>query len=444
MQNIHTLKYLYSFLIFTALFLPSTAIAKAFDAKEFFLPNGMQVVLIENHRAPVVTHMVWYKVGAADEDIGHSGLAHFFEHLMFKGTESVPAGEFSKRVKRLGGNDNAFTSLDYTAYFQNVPVKHLGTVMQMEADRMRNLDVSDENIFTERDVIIEERKERVDNNPSGILREEINSALFANHPYRIPVIGWMSEIKSLTPDSVRAFYNKWYAPNNAILVVSGNITLEELKPLAEKYYGVIPPSPLPETTYPAPAPIKAEHRIKLKDPRVGSPTIQMTYRAPRGSEALQILADAFGGHSTTPFYKSLVIDQKLAVQAGVYYSAVAKDISTFTLYALPAPGVDLETLELSIKAEVDLLLENGLPNDAINQSKQRLIDAVNFERDSLTGPARIIGRALASGFALDDVENWPDDVKAVTKDNIYAARDTVFNGQDKPIIGYLVPETEIQ
>ena len=235
--------------------LSTVAHAKVFDAQTFFLPNGMQVVLVENHRAPVVSHMVWYKVGRANEDVGHSGLAHFFEHLMFKGTPSVAEGEFSKIIKRLGGNDNAFTSQDYTAYYQNIPVKHLGTAMKMEADRMVNLKVNDDTVLTERDVVVEERKERTDNNPSAILREEINTALYPNHPYRIPVIGWMSEIQSLTPESAQAFYKKWYAPNNAILVVAGDITLEKLRKLAETHYGRLPPTSIEDFIFPTPAPI---------------------------------------------------------------------------------------------------------------------------------------------------------------------------------------------
>jgi zinc protease len=416
-----------------------TATAKVFNAQSTFLPNGMQVVLIENNRAPVVSHMVWYKVGRADELSGHSGLAHFFEHLMFKGTKTVPAGEFSKIVKSLGGNDNAFTSQDYTAYFQSVPVEHLDTVMKMEADRMTNLNVSDENVLTERDVIIEERKQRVENNPSAILGEEIDSTLYANHPYRVPVIGFMSEIEGLTPNDAREFYKTWYAPNNAILVVSGNISMDDLMPLAEKRYGVIPPITLPETIYPKPAPIKARHEISYKDARVGTPTLKIIYRAPHKSEALSVLADAFGGNTTSQLYKSLVLDQKLAVQAGAYYSSVSKGPSEFTVYAVPAPGVDLKTLELSLVGEIDTLLASGINHDDIERAKQRMIDATIFERDSLMGPAMIVGRALTSGFTLDEIENWPDTVKAVTSEDIEKIRDTVLNGANQPIIAKLLP-----
>lgn len=419
--------------------MPGISFAKVFNAQSEFLPNGMQIVLIENNRAPVVSHMVWYNVGRADEDAGHSGLAHFFEHLMFKGTKSVPAGEFSKIVKSLGGNDNAFTSQDYTAYFQSVPVEHLETVMKMEADRMTNLNVSEENILTERDVIIEERKERVENNPAAILGEDVDSILYANHPYRVPVIGFMSEIKALTPDAVRAFYKKWYAPNNAILVVSGNISMEKLKPLAEKYYGTIPPSVLPEVSYPEPAPIKANHQVTYADDRVGTPNLKIIYRAPAKNDALSVLADAFGGNTTSQLYRSLVLDQKLAVQAGAYYSPVSQGPSEFIVYAIPAPGVDLRTLELSLKAEIDTLLIEGLSDEDISRAKQRMIDATIFERDSLIGPAMIVGRGLTSGYTLDEIENWPDTVEAITAEDIMTARDAVLDGDNRPIVSKLLP-----
>ncbi len=426
-------------LILAFIFLPFMADAEVFNPKTMTLPNGMRVVVIENHRAPAVAHMVWYDVGAANEEAGKSGLAHFFEHLMFKGTDKTPAGEFSKMVKRLGGNDNAFTSQDYTAYFQQVPKQHLETVMMMEADRMVNLNTSDENILTERDVIIEERKERTDNNPASILREEVNSALFANHPYGVPVIGWMNEIENLSPQDTREFYKRWYAPNNAILIVSGDITMNELKPLAEKYYGVLEPVALPKISYPEPAPIKTDHRIFLTDPRVGTPTLQYNYRAPKNSEALQVWAEAFGGHTTSPLYKELVVDQKQAVQAGVYYNSVSESHSALTFYIVPAPGVEIGDAEKAFEVILKKYIETPLPAEDISRAKQRLMDAAIFERDSLMGPAMIIGRALTSGYTIDDVENWPDDVAAITVEQAHDAAVSIMNGYDKPVISYLLP-----
>jgi zinc protease len=432
-------KSFFLFLILIFSLVPNLGAAEVFNPKTFHLPNGMQVVLIENHRAPVVSHMVWYNVGAADEEPGKSGLAHFFEHLMFKGTDTVAPGAFSKIVKRLGGNDNAFTSQDYTGYYQNIPKKHLETVMKMEADRMTNLDASKENILTERDVIIEERKQRTDNNPSAILREEVNNALFANHPYGTPVIGWMSEIKGLTPDSVREFYNKWYAPNNAILVVSGDMTVEELRPLAEKYYGQIEPTSVPDRLLPDPAPIKTDHRITYRDPRVGTPVIQFKYRAPRGSEAMEVLASAFGGTTTSQLYRSLVVEQQKAVQTGIYYTPVSRGPGSVTVYAIPAPGTSVEDMEAVLKDEIDQLLEQGIAEQEIERAQQRLVDAAIYGRDSLMGPAMVIGRALTAGFDLDYVENWPEAIKSVNMEDVITIRDQVFNGENRPVISYLLP-----
>lgn len=427
------------FILLILIFLAAPVQADVFNPKTFTLPNGMRVVLVENHRTPAVAHMVWYDVGAADEDAGKSGLAHFFEHLMFKGTNSIAPGEFSKIVKRLGGNDNAFTSQDYTAYFQQVPKQHLEAVMKMEADRMVNLNTSDENILTERDVIIEERKERTDNNPSAILREEVNSALFVNHPYGIPVIGWMNEIENLSPADTRAFYKRWYAPNNAYLIVSGDITMDELRPLAEKYYGVLEPVATPQITYPEPAPIKTDHRIFLTDPRVGTSSLQFSYRAPRNNHALQVWTEAFGGHTTSPLYKQLVVDQKTAVSVGVVYDPVSESHSSMTFYAVPAPGVEIKTTELSLQAAISAILQQPLPDEDIDRAKQRLVDAAAFERDSLIGPAMILGRALTSGYTIDDVENWPDYINAVTPAQADEAAKSVLQGADRPVISYLLP-----
>ena len=435
-------KYIVAFIVLLLTALPNTGQTAVFNPKTATLPNGMQIVLVENHRAPVVAHMVWYDVGAADEDIGKSGLAHFFEHLMFKGTDKVPPGQFSRIVKRLGGNDNAFTSSDYTAYFQQVPVAELPKVMEMEADRMVNLNTSVENIMTERDVIVEERKERTDNNPSAILREEVMSTLFAGHPYGIPVIGWMDEIKNLNPKVVQEFYKRWYAPNNAILVVTGDITMDQLMPMAEKYYGVLEPTALPTIEYPAPAPIKTDHLISYSDARVGNPLVQINWRAPRGSEALQVWAEAFGGHTTSPLYKKLVVEDKVAVQTGIFYSPVSEAETILTYYGVPAPGTTLEELERAMQTMLKSVLENGLSTDDIDRAKQRLLDAATFERDSLMAPAMVLGRALTSGFTIQDVEEWPDRIQAVDDAKINSATQALFYGEDQPVRSYLLPEAE--
>ena len=282
------------------LLLSQSAEAKTFNAETFTLENGLQVVVLPNHRAPVVTHMIWYKFGAADEKPGESGVAHFLEHLMFKGTPKVPDGKFSTTIKKLGGTDNAFTSHDYTGYYQNVPREHLAKAMEMESDRMMNLVLKEEQIASEREVIIEERRQRVDNTPQAKFQEQLMTALFVNHPYSTPIIGWLHEMKELTREEVLSYYNIWYAPNNAILIVSGDVTAAELKPLAEKYYGALPVREVPQRLRPRPAPIVAEHQIIMQDPRIGQPSASKHYRVPHGREAMEVLAQILGGSSTAP------------------------------------------------------------------------------------------------------------------------------------------------
>jgi zinc protease len=418
---------------------PLPAAAKLFNAESFTLDNGLQVVVIPNHRAPVVTHMIWYKFGAADEDRGKSGIAHFLEHLMFKGTDLIPDGQFSKIVKQLGGNDNAFTAHDYTAYYQNMPRAHLARVMEMESDRMKNLELRDSEVSSERQVIIEERRQRIENTPQAKFQEQVMSALFVNHPYAIPVIGWLHEIKELTRDDAFEYYNKWYAPNNAILVVSGDITASELKPLAKKYYGVIPPQMIPERVRTRPAPIVAEQRLILQDPRIGTPTIMKIYRAPRGKEALEILSEIFGGNSTSRLYRHLVIDQKLAVSAGAGYDGISLNETTFTLYANPAPGVALNKLEEAMDLEIVALLDKGVTLEELTAAKSRKQASMIYYLDSLQGPALLFGRALANGFTINHIENRDQEIEKLTIEDINQATKDLFRNPDLPVTGLLLP-----
>lgn len=422
------------------LFAPVSARAGIFNAETFTLDNGMKVVVIRNHRAPVVTHMVWYKFGAADEAPGKSGIAHFLEHLMFKGTPQVPDGQFSRIVKKLGGNDNAFTTHDYTAYYQNVPRNRLEKVMQMEADRMKNLELKDGEVASERQVIIEERRQRIDNQPQAKFQEQMMSAIYVNNPYATPVIGWLHEMKELTRDDAFEYYNRWYAPNNAILIVSGDITAEELKPLAKRYYGSIPPQMVPHRLRPRPAPIVAEHRIIMQDPRIGPPVVMKIFRAPRGNDALQILAEIFGGTSTARLYKNLVVDKKLAISAGAGYDRVSYDETTFTIYASPTPGTTVNALELALDSEVNQLLEKGVMLEELEAAKRRTVASMTYYLDSLQGPAMVFGRALASGFSVDYIENMGTRIEKLSIDDVNRAAAGVFRGPDRPVTGLLLPE----
>ncbi|WP_372398420.1 pitrilysin family protein [Azospirillum sp. HJ39] len=428
--------------------LPALAAEKGvFFPESFTLANGMQVVVIPNHRVPVVTHMVWYKVGAADEDRGQSGIAHFLEHLMFKGTDVIPPGEFSRIVAKNGGRDNAFTSYDYTAYYQNVARDRLEMVMRMEADRMANLKLTDAVVYPERDVIIEERRQRVENEPADRISEQINATMFVHHPYGTPVIGWPQEMSTLTREMAERFYKTWYTPNNAILVVSGDVTAAELKPLAERYYGAIPARPVPERKRVAEPPISASRQVELRDAEVRQPSVRRTWIAPsyrvdpdRQAYALQVLAEIMSGGSTSRLYRSLVIDQKVATSAWLGYGPTSWDMATLSVGASPAAGVSMDKLEAALWGEVDRLLKTGVTEEEVATARKRMLAAAAYARDSLTGPAQTLGAALATGQSLDDVESWPVRIDSVTAEQVNAAARAVLS-QTNHVTGLLLPPT---
>ena len=356
----------------------ATSHAGVFNPETFRLKNGMQVVLIPNDRAPVVTHMVWYKVGSADEGQGESGIAHVLEHLMFKGTRKRQPGEFSRILARHGGQENAFTSFDYTAYFQKVAHDRLEMVMEMEADRMTNLVINEALVAPERQVVLEERRSRTDNNPSAILNEHVNAARYLNYPYRRPIIGWEHEISALDVDRILAFYKRWYAPNNAILVVEGDVTMAELKPLAEKYYGPIPANLDIKRQRPDEPPQKASRTIVLEDARVRQPSWSRSWMAPsyrwgesQHAEALEVLAEILGGGSTSRLYQALVVEGKLAVSAGAWYGADNLGPSTLGVHASPRQGIGMNQVAAAAMKQVERILAEGVTEDAGQEADAR-------------------------------------------------------------------------
>ena len=420
--------------------------ARVFDPETFTLGNGMQVVVVPNHRAPVVTHMVWYKVGAADEGPGESGIAHFLEHLMFKGTKNLPPGEFSKRIARHGGRENAFTSSDYTGYHQTIAVDRLEMVMEMEADRMTNLVITEKEVEPERLVVLEERRQRTDNDPQAILREHVNATLYLNHPYRRPVIGWEHEIRALSLPAILAFYKRWYGPNNAILVVAGDITAEKLKPLAEKYYGRIPSVSLAPRVRPAEPPQSAARRVILKDGRVRQPSWSRTYLAPSHTEGatehvypLEVLAEIIGGGATSRLYRTLVVENAIAVSAGAYYGPDDLGPSTFVVHGSPKPGTTMEAIEQAVEAELQKIAKDGVTDDEVARAKKRMSTSAVYARDSLSTGARVLGAALAIGRTVEDVESWPDRISAVTPEQVTAAARAVFV-EGRSVTALLLPE----
>ncbi|HYM04458.1 MAG TPA: pitrilysin family protein [Stellaceae bacterium] len=420
--------------------------AKQFNASTFTLANGLQVVVAENHRAPIVTQMVWYKVGSADEVRGKTGLAHFLEHLMFKGTKDMPPGAFSRLVAQNGGRENAFTTADYTAYYQNVAADRLELMMKLEADRMTGLVLEDKVVLPERDVILEERRMRIDNNPSALLNEQVNAALFLNHPYHNPVIGWEHEMAGLTTEDALAFYRTWYAPNNAVLVIGGDVTPAQVHALAEKYFGPLAAHAVPPRHRASEPPKVAATRLVLKSPRVGEPSWNRSYLAPsyaagdkQYAYALQVLAEALGGGATSRLYHHLVLEQNVALSVGASYNPGALDLGTFAFYATPRKGVAIAEVEAAVEAEVKKLLADGLTAEEVARAKQHMQSQAVYSRDSLDGPARIIGAALVTGRSLDDVETWPAHIGAVTVEEVNAAARLVIH-DDIAVTGILLPE----
>ena len=415
------------------------------DVTSFTLDNGLELVVIEDHRAPVVTHMIWYRTGAADETPGHSGIAHFFEHLMFQGTDDLSPGEFSNTVEAQGGNDNAFTSWDYTAYFQRVAADRLGLMMQMEAERMRDLILSEEDVATERQVIIEERSQRTDSNPGALLNEQMAAAQFLNHPYGRPIIGWMHEITALDRDDALAFYTANYAPNNAIVVVAGDVTPEDALALAETHYGPLAPSDaITPRIRPSEPPQLAERRIVLTDERVSEPYVIRSYLATernpgdqRKAAALTLLAEVLGGNPTTSvFARDLQFGQAVATWSAAFYDGTSVDADTFGVYVMPVPGVSLADAEAAMDAVIAKFLTEGVDPAELDRIKTQVRASTIYARDDAGGLARMYGQALAVGLTVQDVQDWPDILQSVTEDEIMAAAAEVFD-RKRAVTGWL-------
>ena len=432
--------------VFGALMPGGSVHAAVFSPKTFTLDNGLQVVVIENHRAPIVMQMLWYRVGAADEEPGESGLAHFLEHLLFKGTKTVEPGECSRTIAQIGGRDNAFTSYDFTAYFQRVAAHELETIMRLEADRMQNLVLTDEVVLPERDVVLEERRSRTDNSPAAQLREQVRRALYLNHPYGRPVIGWMSEIEQLTTENALAFYRKHYAPNNAMLVIAGDTTVDDVRGLAEKYYGPIPRKAVPERVRPKEPPQRAARRVMLTNPRVSLPSWSRTYLAPSyGADekgtgfALEVLAQVLGGGSTSRLYRKLVIERGIASNVGAWYSGDGLDYGEFGIYASPKAGGDVDVLEKAVLEELDAAIKEGFKPEDIDRAKRLMSAQAIYARDGIRAGPNAIGQAFTQGQTIADVEEWPERISAVTPEQVMAAAKSALK-VERSVTSTLLPE----
>ena len=430
--------------------LPCSAPAAGPQVGHFTLANGLEVVVVPDHRTPVVTHMIWYKVGSADETAGRSGLAHFLEHLMFKGTAKNPEGRFSQTVATLGGQENAFTTSDYTGYFQRIAREHLEEMMTFEADRMTGLVLTDDNVRPELNVVLEEWNMRVANSPDARLGEQMTAALYLNHPYGRPVIGWRHEIEKLDREdaliTTTTFYRRFYTPNNAVVVISGDVTPDEVKRLAEKTYAKVPRvaevAPRLRPQEPTPA---APRQVTLADARVAQPSMQRSYLVPsystsaRDAEALDVLSHILGSGATSRLYRALVVDQRIATNAGAYYQGTALDQSRFGVYATPQPGVTFPQVETALDEVIAEIAKNGVTTEELERAKTRMIADAVYAQDNQATLARWYGVALTTGSTVADVRSWPDRIRAVKAD---AVRDAARAWLDlrRSVTGYLVKE----
>ncbi|RWG81333.1 pitrilysin family protein [Mesorhizobium sp.] len=419
------------------------------EVKDFLLDNGMEVVVIPDHRAPIVTHMVWYKIGSADEPPGKSGIAHFFEHLMFKATANHAAGEFDRAVSDIGGSNNAFTSYDYTAFHETVAPSALEQMMGFEADRMRNLILTDDVIKTERDVILEERRSRIDSNPQAVLDEEVDATLWQNQPYRIPVIGWMHEMEQLNRTDAKAFYDNYYRPNNAVLVVAGDVDPDAVKAMAERTYGKVARGPdLPPRIRPVEPEQNTKRTVTLADARVSVPSFSTQWVVPSyhtakpgEAEALDLLAAILGGDNRSRLYQQLVVKQGIASEAGAFFQGTMLDATNFTVYGTPRGDAKLSDVEAAVDAEIARIVKDGVTDDELERAKTRYVRSMIFARDKQDDMANMYGSTLATGGNVKDVEEWPDRIRKVTAAEVKAAARYLV--LDRSTTGYLLPQQQV-
>ena len=398
-----------------------SAIAQGAGIVDTTLPNGLRVIVKEDHRAPVMVSQVWYRAGSIDEFNGTTGVAHVLEHMMFKGTKDVPPGEFSKRIAAAGGRENAFTSRDHTAYFQQMQKEKLELSMQLEADRMANLIIDDASFAKEIQVVMEERRMRTDDNPQAVLYERLMATAYQSHPYQRPIIGWMNDLEQMTGQDARDWYKRWYAPNNATLVVAGDVSADAVLALAKKYFGPLSPHPLPvRKPQDEPAQIGIK-RLNVKAP-AKLPYLTLAYHAPvlRDWEkdwvpyALQVLAGVLAGNDSARLQKSLVKEQQIAVNADAGYDAIARGPGMFMLDATPAQGKNVAQLEKALRIEIEQVKNKGVSEAELNRVKSQIIAADIFQRDSLFYQAMQLGEYVTAGLPPEALEGRVAKLRAVT------------------------------
>jgi zinc protease len=412
---------------------------------QFVLQNGLQVVVVPDRRAPVVTQLVVYKVGAVDDPPGISGLAHFFEHMMFRGTRAVPSGGFSQTVARNGGDDNAFTTHDYTVFHTQIARDKLRLVAHLEADRMTNLDLSESAVMAERDVVGEERRLRVDSDPQALVLEQAEAALYLSHPYGRPVIGWPDEIRRIGRGEAENFYRRHYAPNNAILIVAGDITADEVRQVAESEFGPVPARDLVARVDYAQPRRMGESRIVVNRKDAKVPLLLRLYRvasyaegAPGEAEALEVFARLLGGDATSALYHRLVVERHLATDASATYDGYARDNGQFSISVTPRPGVSLEALERGVDEVIGSYVHHLASKPELVRAKAQLVAGAAFSRDSQFELASAYARALAVGLTVYDVQQWPARILAVKPKTLQETAAEGLN-RNEAVTAYLLP-----
>lgn len=426
-----------------AVLLASPARANPYETT---LANGLKVIVKEDHRAPVAMHMVWYRVGAMDEHDGTTGIAHLLEHLMFKGTKKLKPGEFNAIVAQAGGNDNAFTNQDYTAYFQRVPAAALPRMMELEADRMKNLVIDDQEFARELKVVMEERRLRTDDQPQAQLHEQLMAATFIAHPYRRPVIGWMNDLEHMRPQDARDWYRHWYAPNNAYVVVVGDVDHRRVFALANKLYGGMKPVQLPVRKVTAEPPQTGERRIVVKAP-AELPQLAMAWKVPklvdvendREPYALEVLAGILDGHAASRLPRSLVRGTRMAVEVGAYYDSTARGETVFMLGGTPAKGHSVQELESALRAEIRRIADEGVSAEELERIKTLTVASETYKLDSTYVQAMEIGRVEAAGFRWQDADRMLQKLRSVTADEVQAVARKYF-GADTVTVAVLDPQ----
>ncbi|WP_435627612.1 M16 family metallopeptidase [Candidatus Ferrigenium straubiae] len=435
-----------AYLFCIALLLGGMQPAAQAEVFERTLANGLKVIVKEDHRAPVVVQQIWYKAGSMDERTGVTGIAHVLEHLMFKGTHAVPAGEFSRRISAAGGRENAFTSYDYTAYFQQLHKSKLPLAMQLEADRMRNLNLTADEFAREIKVVMEERRLRTDDEAHALLQEKMMATIYQQHPYRHPIIGWMSDLESLTVGDAKAWYDRWYAPSNATLVIGGDVKAEEVFALAQKHYGAIPKRAMPpRRNFIEPKQVGIK-RMVVKAP-AELPQLVMSYHAPTLQDpaqdwkpyALQILAGVLDGNESARLNKHLVREQQIASAAGAGYDATSRGPSLFTLEVTPSEGRMVDDVEAALRREIVLLLKDGVSEEELQRVKAQVVASEVYKRDSLFYQAMQIGQMESIGLGHRAIPVMLEKLQAVTAEQVRQAAEEILQ-DDSLTVAVLDPQ----